>query len=282
MDGARRAVNDPRAVLSEAPRSMEGHVALVTGASSGIGEALARRIAREGRDLALVARRGDRLAALAREVERTSGVRAYALPVDLVRPAAVRALLGEIEARGLVVDWLVNNAAFGTTGRFDRLPVEREIEQVRLNVEVLVELAGRCLPGMVARGRGAVVNVASVAGFAPGPFMATYGATKAFVLSFTEALAAELRGTGVHVLCVCPGLTRTEFQERAAVDVSRVPSFAWMSAEEVADQAVRAVGRGPVLVNGLLNGLMASGMRLLPHGLTTRIVAGLVRPREAS
>jgi short-subunit dehydrogenase len=179
------------------------------------------------------------------------------------------------------VDWLVNNAGFGTAGRFDQLPVRRELEEIRLNVEVLVELTGRLLPGMTARGRGAVINIASVGGFSPGPFMSTYAATKAFVLSFTEGLAAEMRGTGVSVLCVCPGFTRTEFQEHALVDVSGVPGFVWMSAEDVADQAVRAVGRGPVLVNGLMNSLATSAVRFFPRGLVTRFVANLLRPKEA-
>jgi short-subunit dehydrogenase len=166
-------------------------------------------------------------------------------------------------------------------GRFDQLPVERELEEIRLNVEVLVELTGRCSPGMVARRRGAIINIASLGGFAPGPFMATYAATKAFVLSFTEAVATELRGTGVDILCVCPGFTRTEFQDKAIVDVSGIPNMAWMSADEVADQAVRAVGRGPVLVNGVMNSVMAGAIRFVPRGVTSRLVAAFLRPREA-
>jgi hypothetical protein len=259
---------------------MAQDVALVTGASSGIGEALARRIARDGRHLVLVARRLDRLDALARELQAKHEIGVHALAADLLRPGAVPDVLAEVEKRGLVVDWLVNNAGFGTTGAFHRRPVERELDEVRLNVEVLVELTGRCVPAMVARRRGAVINIASVAGFAPGPYMATYGATKAFVLSFTEALAAELRGTGVDVLCVCPGLTRTEFQERAAVDVTALPGFAWMTADTVADQAVRAVGRETVLVNGVMNSLMAGTIRFAPRGITSRVMAAFLKPRE--
>jgi len=259
---------------------MAHDVTLVTGASSGIGEALARRIARDGRHLVLVARRTDRLQALAAELEQQHGVKAHVIAKDLVKPRAAAELVDEIGRRGLTVDWLVNNAGFGTAGRFDRLPVEREVDEIRLNVEALVELCGRCVPGMVARRRGAVVNVASLGGFAPGPYMATYAATKAFVLSFTEALAAELKGTGVQVLCVCPGFTRTEFQERAEVDIAGIPSFAWMSAEQVADQAVRAVGRGPVLVNGVMNTVMASTIRFVPRGLTARVVAAFLKPKE--
>jgi short-subunit dehydrogenase len=260
---------------------MAQDVALVTGASSGIGEALARRIARDGRHLVLVARRRDRLDALARELSAKHEIGVHAIAADLLRRDAVPEVLAEIEQRGLAVDWLVNNAGFGTTGAFHERPVDRELDEIRLNVEVLVELTGRCLPAMIARRRGAVINVASVAGFAPGPFMATYGATKAFVLSFTEAIAAELRGSGVDVLCVCPGLTRTEFQERAEVDVTALPGFAWMTAEAVADQAVRAVGRETVLVNGVMNSLMAGAIRFAPRGITSRVMAAFLKPREA-
>ena len=260
---------------------MAQDIALITGASSGIGEALAHRIARDGRHLVLVARRAERLLALAGELEKKYGVKAHVVARDLVQPGAVLELLDELKRRGLTVDWLVNNAGFGTAGRFDRLPVEREVEEIRLNVEALVELCGRCIPGMVARRSGAVMNIASLGGFAPGPYMSTYAATKAFVLSFTEGIAAELRGSGVQVLCVCPGFTRTEFQERAEVDVTGIPSFAWMSAEQVADQAVRAIGHGPVLVNGVMNSVMASTIRFIPRGLTARVVAAFLKPKEA-
>ncbi len=260
---------------------MAREVALVTGASSGIGEALARRIARDGRHLALVARRADRLAALADELRAQHGIGVHVVARDLVAPGAVADVLAEVGRLGLTVDWLVSNAGFGTVGRFDQIPIDRELEEIRLNVGVLVELTGRCLPAMVARRHGAVMNIASLGGFAPGPYMATYAATKAFVLSFSEAIAAELAGTGVHVLCVCPGFTRTEFQKSAEVDVSSVPNIAWMSAEEVADQAVRAVGRGPVLVNGVMNSVMASAIRFVPRGLTSRLVAAFLRPKEA-
>jgi short-subunit dehydrogenase len=258
---------------------MAEQVALVTGASSGIGEALARRIARDGRHLALSARRIERLEALARELEGAHGVRAVPIANDLARADGPAALVEELARRGLEVDWLVNNAGFGTAGRFDRLPVERELEEIRLNVRAPVELAGRLLPGMVARGRGVVMNVSSIAGFGPTPFTATYGATKAFLLSFSEALAVELSGTGVHVVCVCPGFTRTEFQEKAKIDASFVPSFGWMSAEAVADQAVRAARQSGVLVNGTMNSLTTVLMRLAPRSLVARVAAAGMRGR---
>jgi hypothetical protein len=259
---------------------MAEYVALVTGASSGIGAALARRLARDGRNLVLVARRADRLETLAHELEK-AGVRAHVIAKDLLRPGAARELFDELGRRGLVVDWLVNNAGFGMNGPFHRLPVERELDVIGLNVQVPVELTGLYLPGMVERKRGVVMNVASLGGFAPGPDMATYCATKSFVISFSEAIAEELRGTGVEVLCVCPGFTRTEFQDKADVDVSGLPGFVWMSAEEVADQAVRGVGHGPVLVNGVMNSVMARVTRIVPHGMLNRLVANMMKPKEA-
>lgn len=261
---------------------MANAVALVTGASSGIGEALARRLARDRHRLVLVARRVERLERLAEALRADPGVAVDVIPSDLTAPGACAALLAEVERRGLAVHWLVNNAGFGTNGKFWELPVERELEEIALNVEALVELTGRCLPAMVTRGRGVVMNVASVGGFVPSPYMATYTATKAFVLSFSEAIAAELWGTGVEVLCVCPGLTRTEFQSHVSVDTSGVPELAWQSAEEVADEAVRAVGRGPVVVTGLVNRLMVNTTKFMPRGLVTRISGGVVRPKEGA
>jgi short-subunit dehydrogenase len=254
-------------------------VTLVTGASSGIGEALARRLAKERHDLVLTARRADRLEALAHELEAAHGIKAQAVPADLSRPGAPTELVQQIEARGLAVQWLVNNAGIGTGGRFDQLPVEGEVEEIRLNVRAPVELTGRLLPGMMARGRGVVMNLASTAGFGPMPFSATYGATKAFLLSFSEALAVEVAGTGVHIVCVCPGFTRTEFQQKANIDTSALPDFAWMSAETVADQAVRATNGSGVLVNGTMNSVTTVFMRLAPRSLVARMVAATMRGR---
>ncbi len=261
---------------------MAGDITLITGASSGIGEALARRLGRDRRPLALVARRTDRLERLAGELRAQHGVEVHVLTADLTQPGACARLQSDVEQRGLTVDWLINNAGFGTHGAFAELPVEREVEEVQLNVSALVELTGRFLPAMVQRRRGAVVNVASVGGFGPGPYMATYCATKAFVLSFTESLAAELRGSGVAALCVCPGFTRTEFQQKVdTFDTTSVPAFAWMTADQVAEQAIAAVGQRSVLVNGIMNGVAASLYRHLPPGLTTRLLAGMMKPKPA-
>jgi len=260
-----------------------GHgIAVVTGASSGIGEAFARRLARDRRDVVLVARRADRLERLADELRRAHGVSAHPIVADLASRGASSSVIDEIVRRGWVVDWLVNNAGFATAGRFDRLPLERELEEIRLNVEALVELTGLCIGGMVERGRGTVINVSSVGGFFPSPFMATYTATKAFVLSFSEAIAAELSGTGVHVLCVCPGFTRTEMADKVDVDASALPAFAWMSPEQVVDEAVESVGRSAVLVSGRANRLLTSTLKFVPRSLLARASAATLRPKSGA
>jgi short-subunit dehydrogenase len=256
---------------------MAQEIALITGASSGIGEAFARKLASEGRDLALVARRAEVLEGIAEKLRKEHRIDAHVIPADLTTAGAVRTVAEDLERRGCIVESLVNNAGFGTYGAFHELPIQKELEEVQLNVSALVELTGRFLPGMVARRRGTVINVASVAGFAPGPYMATYCATKAFVKSFSEGIAAELAGTGVNVLCVCPGFTRTEFQARADVDVSRIPNFAWMSADDVAEEALSAVGRKAVMVNGLMNSVTASFVRLLPTSVSGRIFGAALK-----
>jgi short-subunit dehydrogenase len=257
---------------------MAREIALVTGASSGIGAALARRLARDGMHLGLVARRTDRLEALAEELRAAHRIEADVLPTDLARPGAVAALVEELGRRDLDVDWLVNNAGYGTLGPFHTLPIAGELDEVALNVEAVAELTGRLLPAMVRRRRGVVMNVASVGAYLPTPTMATYTATKAFVLSFSEAIAVELADTGVRVLCVCPGVTRTEFQARANVDISFVPALLQQTADEVADESVRAVGHGAVVVNGLINRVTLGALKLVPHRLLTRVAAGFVRP----
>src|SRR5262245_12170710 len=249
---------------------MSTPVVVVTGASSGIGEAFARRIARDRRNLVLVARRAERLATLAQQLGVEHHIQAMALPCDLMAADGPASLAAELERRGLEVEWLVNNAGFGTFGKFHELPVDRELDEIHLNVRAPVALTGLLLPGMVRRGRGAIVNVASVAGFGPMGLNATYSATKAFLIAFSEALAVDVDGTGVQVLCVCPGFTRTEFQEKAQIDTAQVPGFAWMTAEEVADQAIGAVGKQTVLVNGFLNRMMAASLRLAPRRLVAK------------
>jgi len=259
---------------------MARDVVAVTGASSGIGEALARRVAGERHDLLLVARRVDRLETLARDLRARHGVNVDVVACDLLAAGAVSQLVDEVARRDLQVDWLVNNAGFGTSGRFDRLPIDRELDVVRLNVRALVELTGRFLPAMVARGRGVVLNVASVAGFGPMAYTATYAATKAFVVAWSEALAVEMAPTGVKVVCVCPGFTRTEFQEVAQADAAQVPELAWMTADEVAVRALGAVRQSGVVVTGLLNNVLATGMRLVPRAAIAAVTARAQRDRQ--
>ena len=186
-------------------------VTLITGASAGLGVEFARACAARGEALALAARRRERMEALAGEL----GGEAHVFAIDLAEPEAAVSLLNEIEAEGLQVDVLINNAGFGGGGRFAEISFERQRDMVRLNVGTLTELARLVLPGMLERGRGAILNVASTAAFQPGPNMAVYYASKAYVLSFTEALHEELKGKGVRVSALCPGPTDTEFFEAA-------------------------------------------------------------------
>jgi uncharacterized protein len=224
---------------------------VVTGASSGIGEAIARELASRGHGLVLVARREERLRELGDDLESRHGVRAEALAADLGDAGAREELAGRVAELGLDVEILVNNAGFGGSG--DR---ERSVAMVELNCVALLDMQERFLPAMVERGRGAVINVASTAAFQPLPGTAVYAATKAFVLSLSEAVHAELKGTGVTLTAVCPGPVKTEFMEAAGLDRAeeQVPGIIWMSAGDVARAAVDAAEKGKrAVVPGLLN-----------------------------
>ena len=246
--------------------------ALVTGASSGIGHAFARRLADGGHDLVVVARDEARLQALAGQCPTAVEV----LVSDLTEPAGVAAVEARLRDEGRPVDLLVNNAGFGTTGRFWELPVDEEEREIALNVVALTRLSSAALPGMVARGHGRIINVASVAAFSPTPGTATYGATKAYVLSFTGAVRHELRGTGVTALALCPGLTRTEFQERAGYETKGLAGFLWQSPEQVVDAALAALERDAgICTPGVQNKAVAVTSLLAPRRLQARI-AGLV------
>jgi uncharacterized protein len=230
--------------------------ALVTGASSGIGVEIARALARRGHDVTLVARRKERLEALAAELQQHHGVRAEVIACDIARPLARDQLRAELERLGLTVEILVNNAGYGTGGRFHTLALERELGMVRLNSEAVVALCGMFVPGMVARGHGAVLNVASTIGFQPVVNEATYGATKAFSLSFTEALHGELKGSGVTVTALCPGPVKTEFMDDPGVQdgASALPGPMWVDASVVGERGVRGLERGRrVVVPGVFN-----------------------------
>ena len=257
----------------------ERTTALVTGASAGIGLELAKVFAREGHDLILVARREDRLRDLAAGLSKEHGVEARVLALDLVSEGAVDRLAGYVEDEGLSVDWLVNNAGFGGFGRFLEQDLDRQLKMIGLNVTALVELTGRFLPSMVERGRGGVMNVASTAAFQPGPLSGVYFATKSFVLSFSEALTAETKGTGVHVSALCPGPARTEFFEVAGFPGGEKPGT--LSADRVARTGYRGLMRGKVIViPGLLNGIGAFLPRLLPRALVRRTLLSYLERME--
>jgi short-subunit dehydrogenase len=250
--------------------------ALVTGASAGIGEAFARALAERHYDLVLVARRRDRLEALAKELAERHRVSASVEAADLSGDADLARLAEQLAADA--PDLLVNNAGFGTVGRFAELEPERELEQIRLNVMALVRLARAVLPGMLARGRGGIVNVSSLAGENPGPFTATYAATKAFVTSFSQSLYEEVRGSGVTVQALLPGFTRTEFQEVAGVDPGRIPALAWMSPEQVVRASLGALRRGDaVCIPGAGNRLLGGLSALAPRGVTRRLLGSIQR-----
>lgn len=257
------------------PPPAESSTALVTGASSGIGVEIARGLAARGHGVWLTARREERLRELGEELEAEHGIRADVFACDLGDATAREELVAAIGGAGLNVEVLVNNAGFGGHGRFIRQERGRDVGMVRVNVEALTDLTVRWLPAMVERGRGAVLNVASIAAFQPLPGTATYGATKAFVLSQSEALHAELKGTGVTVTAVCPGPVKTEFAQVAGVDelAGRAPEVVWTSAEEVATAAIEALEAGRrTVVPGVINRAGALAGRLTPRGALLPVV----------
>jgi short-subunit dehydrogenase len=226
-------------------RSMRSYQrALVTGASSGIGEHIARLLAGRGAGLVLVARRADRLAALAEELRTSHGTTVQVLPADLTDAAQLAAVEKRLADRTRPVDLLVNNAGFGTNGTFARMPVQEEEREIQLNVLALVRLTHAVLAGMLDSGFGGILNVSSLAGFMVSPSSATYAACKAFVTSFSESLHTEVKRAGVHVTALCPGFTRTEFTDVARIDARGVPRAMWLSAPQVAAAGLDAVSAG--------------------------------------
>lgn len=251
---------------------------IITGASSGIGAAFARKLAKRGRNLLLVARSEDKLIALCNEVGRVSGIRAQYVVMDLTEADAPARLVAETQKRELQIDMLVNNAGFGSMGDFGRLDLATELEIIDLNVRSLVELTHRFLVPMRENRQGTIINVASTAAFQAVPFMATYAATKAFVLSFSEALAEENRPHGVHVMALCPGVTDTNFF--AASNIERPPMRAVQTPEDVVDAALRGLPRKrSMVVSGWTNWFMVEAERFVPRGLVTRVAGKALRSR---
>jgi hypothetical protein len=252
---------------------------LITGGSSGIGLALATRYAADGYNLVLVGRSEPRLAEVAHELRH---VRVDTIVADLATPEGARVVAAAVEQRGLSVDILVNNAGAGLHGAFAGTPLERELELVQLNVASVIQLTKALLPGMLSRGRGHVVNIASVAAFLPGPFQSVYYATKAFVLSFSEALAEELRSSAVGVTAVCPGPTTTGFHAAALVRRARPfrPGY-FLTARAVAEATVRGVRRNRrVVVPGLKHRLLVLAIQLAPRRLVAWASGVAGRPAE--
>lgn len=249
---------------------------LITGASSGIGEAFARRLAARGDGLLLVARSEDKLLSLCNELGRARGVNCQHVALDLTEESACARLVEETRRRGIEIETLINNAGFGSMGEFTSLNLPRELNMVDLNVRALVELTHSFLAGMRERGRGTIINVASTAAFQPVPLMATYAATKAFVLSFSEALWEENRARGVKVLALCPGVTETNFF--AAGKMDRPPMRSVQTPEQVVSTALGALeaGRSHV-ISGWRNYALAESQRLLPRSVVARIIGKTMR-----
>ena len=255
--------------------------ALVTGASAGLGAEFSKLFAADGHDLVLVARRRENLETLAGELEKQHGVRATVMAQDLNDPGAPAQIAKELADRGIPVEFLVNNAGFGTSGAFAEADLARELAMLQVNVTTLVHLTRLLLPAMVARKSGRILNIGSTAGFVPGPFMAGYYASKAFVNSFTQALSYELRGTGVTATVSCPGATATEFAAVAGNDKSRLFQGGAMDAPEVARHAYRAMMRGqPMVIPGMRNRLKIQSLRFAPRAVATSIAASLNHSAE--
>jgi uncharacterized protein len=251
---------------------------LITGASSGIGEAFARKLAARGRNVLLVARSEDKLIALCNELGRLTSIRAQYLALDLTNAEARSQLFEETQKRELEIEMLINNAGFGSMGDFLKLDAQRELEMIELNVTALVELTQRFLGPMRERKSGTIINVASTAAFQPVPYMATYAATKAFVLSFSESLWDENRAHGIHVMALCPGVTETNFFEAAGID--RPPMRTVQTPEEVVETTLRALTRKKSLViSGWANWFVVEAERFLPRSAVTKVAGNALRSR---
>ena len=263
-------------VTGAAPRRWKR--ALITGASSGIGEAFARQLANAGTNLVLVARRADRLESLSQELadKAGGGVDVEVLVADLSEREGLGRVVERLADHGTPIDLLINNAGFGTVGDFIEQDADGESMMIDVNVTALNRLAHAAGTAMASRGQGGILNVSSIAGFTPSPKSATYGATKAFVTSFSQALNMELGPQGVVVSCLCPGLTKTEFQEKANYDPSALPKSMWQSAEQVAAAGLAGIEAGTiVIVPGAHNKAARALTRIMPGGLVRRVTKRL-------
>jgi short-subunit dehydrogenase len=260
---------------------MPSQTVLITGASAGIGYELAKLFARDHHNLVLVARSGDRLAHVAAEFQRY-GVTVKTVALDLAESPAPRFLFDQLQRESICVDILINNAGFGAYGEFAQMRQQEILGQINLNITALTELTHLFVQPMVGRRKGRIMNVASTAGFQPGPLMAVYYATKAYVISFSEALANELRDSGVTVTCFCPGATHTGFAKRAGNDKSRLfRKMGAMAAEKVAQDGYRAVMEGRTLaISGMHNWITAQSTRFAPRKMVTAISRWVSEPSD--
>ncbi len=255
---------------------MDSETALITGASSGIGLELAKLFAADKSNLVLVARSEEKLRQLADELIGEHGIEATDLPSDLSDPASAQSIYDQLAEANTHVDVLVNNAGFGAVGTLVELPVNRQLDMIQVNITALTHLTRLFLPGMIERNRGGILNVGSTAGFQPGPKMAVYYATKAYVNSFTEALAEEVRGTEVKVSCLAPGATDTGFGADSGMNKSRLFQMGTMDSTQVARAGYRAFRRGsPLVVPGLKNKLGVFSLRFVPRFMVRKVVRWL-------
>ncbi|MDT5159594.1 MAG: uncharacterized protein QOH51_3951 [Acidobacteriota bacterium] len=255
--------------------------ALVTGASGGIGLELARLFAADGHDLVLVARSEDKLSRLAEELKLKHGTAARVLAADLARREAPQEIFEELQQEGIHVDALVNNAGIGSYGLFAEIDLKSELELLQVNIVALTHLTKLFLPMMIERRRGYVCNVASTAAFQPGPLMAVYYASKAYVLSFSEALANECEATGVRVSALCPGPTETGFVAAAGMQDSKLFDRGAMTARAVAEAGYRGLLAGKTLViPGFRNAFVARAVGMMPRGIVTKVVRGIQAKRD--
>jgi short-subunit dehydrogenase len=260
--------------------SKQKMTALVTGASGGIGLELARLLAADGHDLVLVARSGDKLARLAEELSGKHGVAARVLVADLALADAPREIFDDLQEKGVAVDVLINNAGFGSYGLFAETDLRSELGLLQVNVVALTHLAKLFLPAMIARRRGYLMNVASTAAFQPGPLMAVYYASKAYVLSLSEALANECEGTGVVVSALCPGPTETGFVAAAGMSDSKLFDRGPMDARTVAEVGYHGMLNGKtIVIPGLRNSLVARAVGMMPRRMVTKVVRGIQEKR---
>lgn len=264
--------------MRTSPVITRGRTALITGSSSGIGAAFAERLAKAGLSLVLVARNAERLQAQAEQLKTLHGIAVTPVALDLTAPGAVEQLAAAVSGRE--IDVLVNNAGLGAHGLFQELSLAKQSDELALNVRVVMEATYAFLPAMQARGRGAIINVASTAGFQPLPYMAVYGATKAFILSFTEALAVENATTGVQFQVLCPGNTETPFHDAVGSSDGRVGAA--RTPEQVVTTSLTALAQGKVVaIDGVRNAVLAQSPRILPRAAAAQIAGDLMRPKPA-